>query len=135
MATVVAEDAIGLIEAEVREQIRKSGLDPLHEVESTRRIVDAAVDDYDLRSARAGLPRVVDLASVRKNVLDLVAGYGPLQPYLDDPAVEEIWINGPAQIEYRFHGVRGFEMNPNQLPETELHHAHHRPRSAASPSR
>lgn len=108
MATVVAEDAIGLIEADVREQIRRSGLDPLHEVESTRRIVDAAVEDYDLRSARAGLPRVDDLAAVRKNVLDLVAGYGPLQPYLDDPDIEEIWINGPAEIAFRFHGVKGF---------------------------
>ncbi len=117
MATVVAEDAIGLIEAEVREQIRKSGLDPLHEVESTRRIVDAAVDDYDLRSARAGLPRVVDLASVRKNVLDLVAGYGPLQPYLDDPAVEEIWINGPAEI----YVARAGESELTSLVLSEAH--------------
>lgn len=98
MAIGVAEDAIGLIEADVREQIRRSGLDPLHEVESTRTIVDAAVRDYDLRSARAGLPRLRDLAAARKNVLDLVAGYGPLQPYLDDPEVEEIWLNGPAEV-------------------------------------
>lgn len=96
MAIGVAEDAIGLIEADVREQIRRSGLDPLHEVEATRTLVDAAVQDYDLRSARAGLPRLRDLAAARKNVLDLVAGYGPLQPYLDDPEVEEIWLNGPA---------------------------------------
>ena len=117
MATVVAEDAIGLIEAEVREQIRRSGLDPLHEVESTRRIVDSAVDDYDLRSARAGLPRVVDLAAVRKNVLDLVAGYGPLQPYLDDPDIEEIWINGPAEI----YVARAGESELTSLVLSEAH--------------
>jgi pilus assembly protein CpaF len=27
-----------------------------------------------------------------------VAGYGPLQPYLDDPTVEELWINAPDRI-------------------------------------
>lgn len=98
MAVGVAEDAIGLIEADVREQIRRSGLDPLHEVEPTRQIVAAVVAEYDVRSARAGLPRVQDLEAARKTVLDLVAGYGPLQPFLDDPEVEEIWINGPTEI-------------------------------------
>ncbi|CAL8898625.1 hypothetical protein [Kocuria varians] len=106
MATVAVEDAIGLIEADVREQIRRSGLDPLREVEPTRRIVAAVVAEYDVRSAQAGLPRLQDLEAARKTVLDLVAGYGPLQPYLDDPEVEEIWINGPAQIAFRFLGVR-----------------------------
>lgn len=98
MATVAVEDAIGLIEADVREQIRRSGLDPLREVEPTRRIVAAVVAEYDVRSAQAGLPRLQDLEAARKTVLDLVAGYGPLQPYLDDPEVEEIWINGPSEV-------------------------------------
>jgi type IV secretory pathway ATPase VirB11/archaellum biosynthesis ATPase len=26
-------------------------------------------------------------------VLDRVAGFGPLQRYLDDPEIEEIWVN------------------------------------------
>jgi len=26
-------------------------------------------------------------------LLDAVAGYGPLQRYLDDPSVEAFWIN------------------------------------------
>ena len=98
MAVGVAEDAIGLIEADVREQIRRSGLDPFHEVEPTRQIVAAVVAEYDVRSARAGLPRVQDLEAARKTVLDLVAGYGPLQPFLDDPEVEEIWINSPSAV-------------------------------------
>ncbi|WP_240625239.1 hypothetical protein [Kocuria tytonicola] len=102
MATGVAEDAIGMIEADVREQIRRSGVDPLVEVGPTRQLVAAAVADYDVRSARTGLPRIQDLDAACKTVLDLVAGYGPLQPYLDDPEVEEIWINGPAKIGQEF---------------------------------
>ncbi len=27
-----------------------------------------------------------------------VSGFGPLQPFLDDPAVEEIWINDPTRV-------------------------------------
>ena len=31
-------------------------------------------------------------------MLDAVAGLGPLQPYLDDPTVEEIWVNEPGKV-------------------------------------
>jgi len=37
-----------------------------------------------------------DKSSVAKSVLDNVAGLGPLQAYLDDPEIEEIWINSPG---------------------------------------
>jgi pilus assembly protein CpaF len=30
--------------------------------------------------------------------MDRVAGFGPLQELLEDPAVEEIWINGPGKV-------------------------------------
>jgi pilus assembly protein CpaF len=30
-----------------------------------------------------------------RGVLATVAGYGPLQPLLDDPEIEEVWINAP----------------------------------------
>jgi pilus assembly protein CpaF len=33
-----------------------------------------------------------------------VAGFGPLQPYLDDPQVEEIWINDPGRVFIARHG-------------------------------
>jgi pilus assembly protein CpaF len=29
-----------------------------------------------------------------------LVGFGVLQPYLDDPAIEEIWINRPNQIHF-----------------------------------
>ncbi len=29
---------------------------------------------------------------------DAVAGFGVLQPFLDDPTVEELWINAPSEI-------------------------------------
>jgi pilus assembly protein CpaF len=37
-------------------------------------------------------------AHLRKEVLDEVVGLGPLQQYLDDPTVEEIWVNSPELV-------------------------------------
>ena len=31
-------------------------------------------------------------------MLDRVAGLGPLQRYLDDPEIEEIWVNEPGRV-------------------------------------
>ncbi|MEX5264294.1 hypothetical protein RF640_09700 [Kocuria sp. CPCC 205231] len=98
MTALLSEDALGLVEAEVRELIRRRGLDPVLELERTRELVDAAVRDYDQRSARGVLPALADLDAARRVLLDLVAGFGPLQPLLDDPRIEEIWINGPLDM-------------------------------------
>jgi pilus assembly protein CpaF len=35
---------------------------------------------------------------VSRAILDAIAGFGPLQPYLDDPAIEEVWINEPGRV-------------------------------------
>jgi pilus assembly protein CpaF len=29
-----------------------------------------------------------------------ISGFGPLQPYLDDDSVEEIWINEPSWVRW-----------------------------------
>ncbi|MGQ1796776.1 pilus assembly protein CpaF [Kocuria sp. CNJ-770] len=115
MAALLSEDALGLVEAEVRELIRRRGLDPVLELERTRELVDAAVRDYDQRSARGVLPALTDLQAARRVLLDLVAGFGPLQPLLDDPRIEEIWINGPAEV----YAARGGESELTSLVLTE----------------
>ncbi|MFC7489471.1 MULTISPECIES: hypothetical protein [unclassified Knoellia] len=81
------------VEAEVRELIRRSGLDPARDPKAVQRLVRDAVADYDQRSVHGGMPVLVDVARAEKSVWDTVAGFGPLQQYFDDPTVEEIWIN------------------------------------------
>ncbi|HEX2074264.1 MAG TPA: ATPase, T2SS/T4P/T4SS family, partial [Geodermatophilus sp.] len=56
------------------------------------------VADYSERSLTSALPPIGDADSVVRDVLDRVAGFGPLQRYLDDPEVEEIWINEPGRV-------------------------------------
>lgn len=91
-------DAVATVELEVRELIRRRGIDPVRDVRAAREMVQAAVADYDDRSVAGGLPQLPDLAVAVKAITDAVAGFGPLQRYLDDPAVEEIWINEPSRV-------------------------------------
>ncbi|UPO75579.1 MULTISPECIES: CpaF family protein [Arthrobacter] len=98
-------DAVRIVEDEVRELIRVRGLDPVQQVPEVRRLVEAAVQDYDERSLLGSLPALGQLDKARKRVFDAVAGYGPLQPLLDDPTVEEIWINSPGEV-YAARGGR-----------------------------
>ncbi len=86
------------VEGEVRELIRRSGIDPAHDLVGVRRLVQDAVADYDDRSLHGGLPPLGDQRSAVHAILAVVAGYGALQQYFDDPTVEEIWINSPSQI-------------------------------------
>ncbi len=91
-------DAVHQVEDEVRELIRRSGLDPTRHPREIDRLVREAVTDYDERSLLGGLPALTNLDQTVKEVLDTVAGFGPLQKYFDDPAIEEIWINEPSKV-------------------------------------
>jgi len=86
-------EAVRQVEDEVRELIRRSGLDPTRHPLEVDRLVRDAVSDYDERSVHGGLPVLASLNDTVKSVLDVVAGYGPLQRYFDDPSIEEIWID------------------------------------------
>ena len=91
-------DAVATVESEVRELVRRSGLDPVRDCLEMSQLVRDAVADYDERSLHGSLPTLPDLAEAVKQVLDAVAGYGPLQQYFDDPTVEEIWVNSPTKV-------------------------------------
>ncbi|SDQ08522.1 CpaF family protein [Quadrisphaera sp. DSM 44207] len=91
-------DAVALVEDEVRELVRRRALDPASDADAVRRLVEEVVAEYDDRSLDGLLPPLVDARAVVKEVLDAVAGFGPLQRYLDDPEVEELWVNEPGKV-------------------------------------
>jgi pilus assembly protein CpaF len=90
--------ALDIIDAEVRDLVRQQGLDPLAEPAAVRRIIDQVVSAYDERSLTTPLPSMGDPLDTGQAVFNAVAGFGPLQRFLDDPAVEEIWINEPSKV-------------------------------------
>lgn len=91
--------AVDIVEREVRELVRRAGVDPGRDgAAAVARLVDRVLADYNDRVERSSLPRIPDHSDVRKTVIDRVAGYGALQPFMDDSEVEEIWINGPGRV-------------------------------------
>jgi pilus assembly protein CpaF len=93
------ESSERIVEREVRELVRRRGVDPAKEGPATiAKLVDETLRDYQTRVEASNLPRIEDRAATRKAILDRVAGLGRLQPLLDDLEVEEIWINGPGRV-------------------------------------
>jgi len=90
--------AYDTVEAEVRELVRRRGLDPLADHVEMRRLIDDVVTEYDERTLTSSLPALPDPRSTARAVYDAIAGFGPLQRHLDDPSVEEIWINEPGRV-------------------------------------
>jgi pilus assembly protein CpaF len=95
---MTTQEAVAHVEGEVRELIRRSGIDPTKDQAEMRRLVTDAVQDYDERSLHGGLPVLGDTSAAVRSILSMVAGHGPLQQYFDDPTIEEIWINEPSKV-------------------------------------
>ena len=63
-----------------------------------RRIADRVVREHDERSLTGMVAPVADVEALVGELVARVAGFGPLQPFLDDPTVEEVWINDPSRV-------------------------------------
>ena len=81
--------ALELIDAQVRDAVRRRGIDPASEPAAVRGLVEEIVRAYDERSLTGAVPVLEDVAGTTQHVYDAVAGYGLLQRYFDDPKVEE----------------------------------------------
>lgn len=111
-------ESVALLEREVRDLIRRRGVDPLRDPDGLHALIRDALTDYDERSLRGHVPPLADAAAATKAVVDAVAGLGPLQRYLDDPEVEEIWINSPDQVFVARHGET--ELTPTILSAEQV---------------
>ncbi|MFN8200431.1 MAG: ATPase, T2SS/T4P/T4SS family [Nakamurella multipartita] len=92
------------IQDEVRELIRRRGIDPVTDHRATRLLIDEVVAHYEERVPVSALPPLLDRSGTMRHVFDALAGLGPLQKFLDDPAIEEIWINQPGRVFIARHG-------------------------------
>ena len=95
MPTVQAER---IIETNVRELIRHSNIDPLAQQQEAKELIQKALGAYETQMIRGEVPRVNNIDGLITVLFDRVCGFGDLQKYLDDPTVEEIWINSPTEI-------------------------------------
>lgn len=103
----MSKRALPILEDEVRELLRARSVDTRRDgAGSVRELVDEVLDDYARRMCTSALPTLGDREDAARALLDRVAGLGPLQPYMDDPNVEEIWINGPGKVFCARNGTR-----------------------------
>jgi len=86
------------LDAQVRDVVRRDGLDPQRDADAVRRIAQRLVQEHDQRSLTGVVSPVADGDAMVEELVARVAGFGALQRYFDDPTVEEIWINDPSRV-------------------------------------
>ncbi len=73
------------LDTDVRAEVRRLGVDPLTDVDAVRRFARTAVHAHDQLSLSGVVRPVDDPEAVVDELVARVAGFGPLQGYLDDP--------------------------------------------------
>lgn len=82
----------------LREVVRREGIDPQRDPAVVRRLAESLVREHDERSLTGAVVPVGDAEAVVGELVARVSGFGALQPLLDDPTVEEVWINDPSRV-------------------------------------
>jgi pilus assembly protein CpaF len=82
-------DLVESLDAQLRAAVRQDALDPQRDIPHVRRLAERVVAEHDERSLSGAVPPVADPPAVVEELVARVAGFGPLQRYLDDPTVEE----------------------------------------------
>ncbi|WP_300678496.1 ATPase, T2SS/T4P/T4SS family [Nocardioides sp.] len=120
MVAGLALSLVDTLDASVRDRVRREGVDPQLDHALVRRIAEAVVRDHDQRAMTGAVASVPDAAEVVAELVARVAGFGPLQTFLDDESVEEIWINGPDRVfiaRAGRHELTNVMLSPDQVEE------------------
>ena len=92
------DDVVEVLDQHVRELVRQEGVDPQRDARLVRRIAEGVVRERHDRSLTGAVAPVPDIDAVVGELVARVSGFGALQPFLDDPSVEEVWINDPSRV-------------------------------------
>lgn len=110
-------DAATIIESESRELIRRRGLD-VH-ADQLEPFIREVISDYDRRASSGEVPVLRDDDDTMvATIAARIGGFGPLQEMLDDPGIEEIWLNSPSQVFVARNGRS--ELTTVVLSDTEV---------------
>ena len=86
------------LQAQLRAAVRRGSVDPQAEPDRVRALAVELVAEHDRLSLTGAHPPVTDPVGTVEDLVAAVCGFGPLQRYLDDAEVEEIWINDPSRV-------------------------------------
>jgi len=110
--------AVSIITDQVRERVRRDGVDLSRDRVLADRYVRDEVRRYSERALGGSVPLLADEAHATRQILATLTGFGALQPFFDDAEVEEIWINGPDRVFVARNGVS--ELTDVLLTATEV---------------
>jgi len=91
-------EAVRIITEQVRSRVRRDGADLAGDGTLTDQYVRDEVRRYSERALGGSMPMLADEYQAAREVVAALTGFGALQPFLDDPDIEEIWINSPTRV-------------------------------------
>lgn len=94
-----------IVAERVRQRLRTAGTDPTREAETAQGVAVSEVRRFNDVALARGEALIEDEGACVRDVLAAVTGFGALQPLLDDPGIEEIWLNGPESVHIARDGV------------------------------
>jgi len=109
-------DAVRQITERVRDRVRRD--DPAAARGAAAEYAREEVRRYSELALGGSVPLLPDERAAEAEVVAAVTGFGPLQQYLDDPTVEEIWINQPHRVFIARDGKS--ELTPLVLTEADV---------------
>ncbi len=98
LAGLSSAPAAAAVAERVRERLREEQTDPTRDPERAARVAQSEIRRHNDFALARGMATIDDEAGWVREVLAQLSGFGALQPYLDDPSIEEIWINGPDRV-------------------------------------
>ncbi|QAY73653.1 CpaF family protein [Agromyces protaetiae] len=98
-------DAARTIAERVRQRVLREGVDLAADDTVVARFARDEVRRHNELALGGVHEAVADEAGAERDVVAELVGFGALQPFLDDPTVEEIWVNGPARVFVARNGV------------------------------
>lgn len=98
-------DPVRTIADRVRTRVLREGVDLATDGSVAARYANEEVRRYSERALAGAHAQLGDEAGTARDVVASITGYGPLQPFFDDPTVEEIWINAPTRVFVARDGV------------------------------
>lgn len=111
-------EAVRIITEQVRLRVRREGVDLAADNTLAERFVRDELRRYSERALGGSLPLIPDERQAAREVVASLTGFGALQPFLDDPGIEEIWINSPSRVFIARDGVS--ELTTMVLTEREV---------------
>ncbi|MCU1446687.1 CpaF family protein [Cryobacterium sp.] len=111
-------EAVRIITEQVRLRVRRDGADLGGDAGLADQYVRDEVRRYSERALGGSMPLLADEFQAAREVVAALTGFGALQPFLDDPEIEEIWINSPSRVFVARDGVP--ELTTMVLTEREV---------------